>query len=171
MRLYKMKQIFFSAALLSATLLFHGCGIILPPSGGISPPAPSGGMNPPVVNPFPDLATVQLVGCYGNRSAATVEFVFTVTSHTNVISKGSFGASGGSKFVARGKTYTPSTTSTSVELVRGYPSEVTLSNIRSVPDYLLQFDRIELAWYFDAAHHSGKAGQNLVFHDVRIVWE
>jgi len=157
-----MKKIFFSVALLLATLLFHGCGIILPHSGGI--------MNPPVSNPFLDLATVHLVGCYGNRSTATVEFVFTVTSHSNIITSGTFGFPN-AKFVARGATYKPySSSGTKVELVRGYPSEVMIS-VRSVPDYLLQFDRIELAWYFDAAHHNGTVGKNLVFHDVRIVWE
>jgi hypothetical protein len=154
-----MKKIAFISVL---TLLFAGCGILIPHPAAI--------LNSPVSNPFPELATVQLVGCYGNRSAATVEFIFTVTSHTNVISKGTFGGYGGNKFVARGKTYTPAKIDASVELVRGYPSEVVISNIRSVPDYLVQFDRVELSWYFDAGHHSGKAGQNLIFNNVPIIW-
>ena len=161
---YKIiRQSFFSVILLSVMLIFNSCGIILPPSSG-------GILNPPVSNPFPELASVQLVGCYGNRGAATAEFVFTVTSHTNIITSGTFGFPN-AKFVARGTTYKPySSSGTKVELVRGYPSEVVMS-IRSVPDYLLQFDRIELAWYFDAAHHNGTAGKNLMFHNVPIIWK
>ena len=147
-------------------LIFNACGIIQPHSGGIIPL-----VNPPISNPFYDLADVKLVGCYGNRSTATVEFVFTVTSHTNIISKGTFGGYNGTKFVARGKIYTPNKMDTSVELVRYHPSDVIISNIRSVPDYLTQFDRVELSWYFDASHHSGKTGQNLIFNNVPIIWE
>jgi hypothetical protein len=143
-------------------LTFNGCSVI---------PSYLSGINPPVSNPFYQLANVQLVGCYGNRNTATVEFVFSVTSHSNIISSGIFGQSPNTKFVARGAAYIPGKSEgTKVELVRGYPSDVVISGIRSVPDYVVQFDRIELQWYFDASHHSGKPGENLIFNNVPVNW-
>ncbi|MCL2098604.1 MAG: hypothetical protein FWH23_07615 [Bacteroidales bacterium] len=156
------KTLFISAILLSSMLISNACGVLLPYSGGITPP---------VSNPFYQLADVQLVGCYGNRSAATVEFVFTVTAHSNLITSGVLGQRPNTKFVARGTAYEPYNSSgTKVELVRGYLSEVVIADIRNVPDYLVQFDRIEIQWYFNAEHHSGKTGQNLIFNSVPIVW-
>ena len=162
------KTIFFPVILLSAIFILNACGVA-PYFGGTA--SSFGGIISPVSNPFYELADVQFVSCYGNRSTATVEFVFTVTAHTNVISNGTFGGYGGAKFVARGKTYIPGSLIPSVELVRYYPSDVIISNIRSVPDYLVYFDRVELSWYFDASHHSGKAGQNLIFNNVPIIWQ
>jgi hypothetical protein len=149
---------------LALVLYFNACGIIAPYSGGV------GGIGSSVSNPFRELADVQCVGCYGNRSAATVKFVFTVTAHSNLITSGSFGKYG-SKFAARGKAYTPGGNAggTSVELVRYHPSEVVIK-VYQVPDYLAQFDRIELTWYFNPSHHSGTS-TNLVFNNVPIIWE
>jgi hypothetical protein len=121
----------------------------------------------PINNPFYQLADVQLVGCYGNSASATVEFIFTVTSHSNLISRGTFGAYP-SKFAARGQAYSPYT-GTSVELVRYAPADVVLT-LRDVPDYLTQFDRVELTWHFTASHHSGGDKQNLIFNYVPINW-
>jgi hypothetical protein len=155
-----MKRTFFISIL---TLALSGCGILVPQMVGVVYP---------VENPFYALADVQLVGCYGNRATATVELVFTVTSHSNIISRGTFGAFPNTKFIARGKAYIPyNSAGTTVELVRHLPSDAVISDIRGVPDYLTQFDRIELQWYFDASHHSGKAQHNLVFNNVPINWK
>ena len=151
------------ASAIVLVLCFNACGVIAPNLGGII-------INPPISNPFKELANVQLVSCSGNRSTATVEFVFTITAHSNLITSGSFGQYG-SKFAARGKAYTPSgnASGTSVEIVRYHPSEV-LIKVNQIPDYLLQFDRIELQWYFNPSHHSG-TNQPLIFHNVPIVWQ
>jgi hypothetical protein len=140
-------------------LCFNACGVITPHLGGL---------NPPVSNPFKELANVQVVRCSGNRSAATVEFVFTVTAHSNLITKGTFGTFPSSKFVARGTAY-KSIKSRDVEFVRYTPSEVVIK-VNQIPDYLIQFDRIELEWYFNPSHHSGSS-QLLVFHNIPIVWQ
>jgi hypothetical protein len=150
----------YSVILLSIILCFSACGIIAPIGGGIAP----------ISNPFKQLADVQLVGCYGNSSTATVEFIFTVTAQSNLITSGSFGKYG-SKFAAKGKAYTPGGNAggTSVELVRYQPSEV-LIKVHQIPDNIVQFDRIELEWYFNPSHHSGTS-QPLVFNNVPIVWK
>jgi hypothetical protein len=146
---------------LAVIFLFNACGVVTPHLGGL---------NPPVSNPFKELANVQVVRCTGNRSAATVEFVFTVTAHSNLITKGTFGSFPNSKFTARGTAYKPyRDAGTSVELVRYTPSEVVMT-VNQVPDYLTQFDRIELAWYFNPSHHSG-TNPLLVFHNIPIVWQ
>jgi hypothetical protein len=155
-----MRKVFFISIL---TLCFSACGIVAPHSVNIVQP---------VENPFFRLADVQLVGCYGNRTAATVELVFTLTSHSNVINSGNIGAFPDTKFVAQGKVYKPyRSTGVPIELARDVPSEAVISDIREVPDYLVQFDRIELQWYFNASYHSGKSKQNLVFNNVPIVWK
>jgi len=143
--------------LLALLLCFSACGIITPIVDSI--------VSPPVSNPFRELADVQLVGCYGNSAAATVELRFTVTSHSNLITNGRFN---NAKFAARGKAYTDSS-NPSVEFVRYHPSDVVVK-VRQIPDYLVQFDRIELQWYFNSSYHSGSK-ELLVFYNVPIVWQ
>ena len=154
------KSILYFAIALSTMLCFNSCRTL------------STVMVPAISNPFYQLADVQLVGCYGDRSTATVKFVFTVTAHSNLITSGVFGQFPNSKFVARGQSYTPyKSGGTSVELVRYLPSDVIIEKVQQVPDYLVQFDRVELQWYFNPSHHSGAAKQNLVFNNVPIIWE
>lgn len=160
-----MKKLVFSSVLLFTMLFFNSCGVFTsyPNSTG------STRVVSPVSNPFYQLADVQLVGCYGNSASATVEFIFTVTSRSNVISRGTFGAYP-SKFAARGQAYSPyKSAGTSVELVRYAPADVVIT-LHGVPDYLTQFDRVELTWYFTSSHHSGSAKQDLIFNYVPINW-
>jgi len=153
-----MKKLNKFFGLIALVLCFSACEIIAPLVGGIASPVS------PVSNPFRELADVQFVGCYGNSGAATVELHFTVTSHSNLITKGNFH---NIKFVARGKAYT-TYSGPDVEFVRYYPSDVVV-RVSQVPDHLVQFDRIELQWYFNASNHSGTKDP-LLFHNVPIVW-
>jgi hypothetical protein len=60
---------------------------------------------------------------------------------------------------------------TTVETVRNIPSDAVISDIREVPGYIAQFDRVEIQWYFNPSHHSGVAKHNLVFNSVPVIWE
>lgn len=162
-----MKKIIYFLTILAAALFFNACGTVAPYPN----PAPGGALAP-VSNPFIQLADVHLVGCYGDRATATVTFAFIVTSRTNAISSGRFGAFPNSKFVARGHAYKSyNSDGVLVELVPYAPSDVVITNIREVPDYIAQFDRVELQWYFTPSHHSGKNNQHLFFHNVPIIWQ
>ncbi|MDR1459777.1 MAG: hypothetical protein LBI60_06155 [Bacteroidales bacterium] len=89
----------------------------------------------------------------------------------SVFNKGDFGGASGSKFIANGKAYKPYRDKQSVELVQGIVTECIILDIRDVPNTINRFDRIELDWYFNPAHHSGAYRQTLDFYNVPVTWE
>lgn len=123
-------------------------------------------------NPFAQLADVSQARCYGDSRTGVVNFVFNITSRTNIISGGGFGTSFKSKFIARGKAYKPYSSSYhQVELIQGITSECTIPDIRNVRNTVTVFDRIELDWYFNSEHHSGNYKKTLNFYNIPVIWQ
>jgi hypothetical protein len=166
-----MKRNVFFAIFLLAGWLFSACSMVATVSGGTVATV-SNGTATTVSNPFIRLADVLPLACYGDSRTGTVRFVFTIYSKTNIIQSGGFGGASGSKFIARGRVYRPySSVQQSVELVQGAPADCVISDIRDIPSTVSHFDRIELDWYFNPNHHSGKYKKMLTFYYVPIIWE